>query len=587
MKRLTRMLALLLCLLAGMLLSATWLAAQSGDWQPAPTLVPPTLVPVVEAMDIDALPGESAVARIIRDGVVRVGILYNEPPFGEFNIRGELSGFDADLARSLAELWGVEVQFVQVTRQTTVETLHRGVIDLLIAAQPHMRSLDSRVEFSTTYFPGTISLLVNNGDGATVLGHMEGRKVGVVLGTQGERAVLDWLNRAGYDFFVQTFLTLDQAMAALAGQSIDAVADSRVRLQRMITDPTAVRFVEDPVEQLPLAVGVRRQDVNLRNLVNRSLQYLFRSGRLNEIHRAHFDGAAYNPGSLILWLNLPEDAPRPDQFPTDVPFPQSYVVPRLQSERRVRIAGLPELPADASESARRLDAAHRTLVNAMAERWGVTVEFIPNSAENALDLVASGQADLAIGVQPDWNGIDRVDYTGYYLMHGLQLMVETSRQITSIGGLRGRAIGFFTEDAGSREVLRAEAERNRAIVDDFYTVPRESDAAFSILTDTAINLDAVFGDSMRLQAHLEANPETLNLLTDGDGRAIWFSRTYRVMAVPRNDIDFRLLVEYTLQELAEEGRLQEIMSPVMRPQDAPFFEIWPGSSEYLGYQLSR
>lgn len=587
MKRISRWSTIIACMAAFSLLSATWMSAQSGEWQPAPTLVPPTLVPVVEAMDIDALPGESGVARIARDGVVRVGILYNEPPFAEFNIRGELSGFDADLARSMAETWGVQVEFVQVTRQTTVETLGSGVIDLLIAAQPHTRNLDSRIEFSETYYPGTISLLVNNGDGATVLGHMEGRKVGVVLGTPAERAVTDWLNNAGYDFFIQTFLTLDQAMAALNGQSIDAVADSRVRLQRMIADPTAVRFVEDPVEQYPLAVGVRRQDVNLRNLVNRTLQFLFRSGRLDEIHRTHFDGATYNPGSMILWLNLPEDAPRPDQFPTDVPFPQAYAVPRLQSERRVRIAGLPELPADANESARRYDAVHRELVNAMAERWGVTVEFVPNSSENALDFVASGQADLAIGVQPDWNGADRVDYTSYYLMHGLQLMVETSRQIGSIGDLRGRAIGFFTEDAGSRDVLRAEAERNRAIVDDFYTVPRESDAAFSILTDTAINLDAVFGDSMRLQAHLDANPETLSLLTDGDGRAIWFSRTYRVMAVPRNDIDFRLLVEYTLQELADEGRLQEIMSPVMRVTDAPFFEIWPGSSDYLGYQLGR
>ncbi|MCS7071079.1 MAG: hypothetical protein NZM00_06210, partial [Anaerolinea sp.] len=123
--------------------------------------------------------------------------------------------------------------------------------------------------------------------------------------------------------------------------------------------------------------------------------------------------------------------------------------------------------------------------------------------------------------------------------------------------------------------------------DDFYQVPRESDAAFSILTDTAINLDAVFGDSMRLIPHLEANPDQLSLLTDSQGRALWFTRTYRVLAVPRNDIDFRLLVEYTLQELIRDGTLLQIMAPVMRPQDAPPLEIWPGPSIYLGYQLAR
>src|SRR5690349_8779933 len=92
--------------------------SQELQQQPAPTLVPPTLVPTQDAGIFDTIPTESSVARIVRDGVVRVGILYNEIPFGLLNIRGEVSGYDADLARSMAEQWGVEVEFVQVTRQT-------------------------------------------------------------------------------------------------------------------------------------------------------------------------------------------------------------------------------------------------------------------------------------------------------------------------------------------------------------------------------------------------------------------------------------------------------------------------------------
>jgi polar amino acid transport system substrate-binding protein len=578
------LLAMLLAAFAMLAVAGAPVAGQS--FPPAPTLVPPTLVPVAAAGETDVLPGESGAARIAREGTVRVGILYNEPPFGEFNIRGEVSGFDADLARAIAETWGVSVTFVQATRQTAIDLVATGSIDLLLAAQVHSRDLDSRVEFSLSYYPNTTSLLVREGDGAAVLAHMEGRQVGVVLGTRGESAVRDWAAEAGYAFNIQTFLTLDQAIAALLSSQIDAVADNRYRLTRAVRETGITRFVEEPVQTAPFAIGLRRQDVNLRNLVDRTLQYLFSTGRLNEIHQRYFSGANYPAGALILWANLPGDAPTPGSVPGDVPFPQQYAVPRLMSERVLRVAGLRTLGDDAAESARRLDGAQRALVNALAERWGVTVQIV-GEGQDPIELVASGQADLAVGVQPDWNQAGRVDYTGYYMMHGLQLMVENSRDIAGFGDLRGRAIGFFADDAGARELFTQAAADARAIVDDLYTVNREEDAAFSILTDTAINLDGVFGDSMRLLPHIEANPDTLSLLTDADGRVRWFTRTYRALAVPRNDIDYRLLVEYTLQEMALDGTLTQIMAPVMRPQDAPTFEIWPGSSQYLGIELGR
>src|SRR5690554_6277155 len=104
MKRTTFALLLLL------ILSLPLLAQDAA----VPTLVPPTLVPAPDGGSSDALPSESRIARIQSDGVVRVGILYNEPPFGLLNVRGEVAGLDADLARSMADAWGVQVEFVQV-----------------------------------------------------------------------------------------------------------------------------------------------------------------------------------------------------------------------------------------------------------------------------------------------------------------------------------------------------------------------------------------------------------------------------------------------------------------------------------------
>ncbi|MFN8529858.1 MAG: transporter substrate-binding domain-containing protein [Anaerolineae bacterium] len=575
------------CVLAALLLSASVAGASpTVQANPVPTLVPPTLVPANEASVIDALPAESGIARIQREGKVRIGILFNEPFFGELGVRCcDVTGFDADLARALAETWGVELQGVQVTRQTGIDMVVSGQIDLLIAAQPHMRSLDSRVEFSQGYYPGSQSILVRDGDGATELAHMANRIVGVVAGTRGETAVAEWLNRVDYPVSVQTFYTLDQAVGALRASQIDGVVSERIRLARYIAQPSDGRIVEEPVQQEHYAIAMQRQDANLRNLVNRTLQYLYETDRLNQIHKNIFGGVNYPDAQFIHWLNIGSEAPQLSQFSTDIPLPGAYVVARLQTDHQIRVAGLVSLPDDATESQRRADQLNRLIVNAMAERWQVTVIDLDDNGQNPIDLVANGQADIGIGVSPDWAAINQVDFTGYYLMHGYRLMVERAANIAGIGDLRGKWIGVFSDDPGARDLFAARAQAENVLINDFFSVGREVDAAYGMLVDN--NYDALFADSLRLIPHVEANPDTLTLTTNADGSGVYFTRSYNAMAVPRNDIDFRLLVDYTLQELARDGTLQGFLGPVMMPNDIPRFEIWPGPSDTLGFNLDN
>ncbi len=571
-------------LLTLLLLSSSLVVTADPSEQTAPTLVPPTLVPTVPAPNTDALPSESGIARITRDGVLRVGIRYNDPPFGVYNIRGQETGFDADLAQAIADAWGVKVEFQQVTDQTGIDMVTSGSVDLLIAAQPHLRDLDTRVEFSQSYYPSVEALVVRQGDGATVLAHMEGRKVGVVLGTPAEDAVNYWLTHATYKFDVLRYLTLDQALVALTGSEIDGVVANRVRLARVIKADQE-RFVDVPVMPEPYAIAMRRQDVNLRDLVNKTLQYLYSTGKLDEIHKANLDGANYPGQGFVVWNNVGSDAPKPDQFGTDVPFPAQYVVPRMQSDKTLRVAGLVDLPADAPESARRLDTLNRALVNAMAQRWQVTV--VPVAAadgQNPLDQVSSGAADLAVGAVPDWGAADKVDFSSYYLMHGFRLMVRTKDDYAGFSDLRGKTIGLLQTDADAQAAVKAQADRLNAVIDKYFTILREQDAAYTLLTDN--NADVVFGDSLKLIPNVEANAADLKLTTNADGTAIWYSREFVGMALPRNDIDFRLLVEYTLQELTRDGSMATMLAPVMSTQDMPVLDIWPGLSSYLGYNLT-
>lgn len=549
--------------------------------QPVPTLVPPTLVPTLDAGVSDALLSESGLARVQRDGKVRVGLLYNAPPFGELNVRGEVAGYDADLARSIAETWGVTFEPVQVTRQTALDALTSGAVDMLIASQVHRRDLDAQVEFSLTYYAGSQSMLVRQDDGAARLADMANRRVGYVLGTPSAEAIGLWQGRAGIGVTLQQYLTLDQAIAGLLNNEVDGVVANRVQLTILMSQQETARILDEVVGTEPLAVVVRRQDVNWRNLINKTLQFLVRNGRMQEIQQAYF-GTIYPLDLIPIWSGLGDESPKPDQFPVDVPYPAQYALPRIQSSGVVRVAGVGDVSADAPESERRLDTLNRAVIEALAAMWGVRVEYVPNSALNAVDLVASGQADLAVGMPLDWSVVDRVDLTAPYLLHGERLMVKKNDAYETFIDLRGRVVGIFASEPGVADRVNALAESVSSGVR-IFTINREQDAALEILDSQ--NALVVFGDSLKVIPHVQANPDLLRLSVRGNNPDPWYSRVWVAMAVPRNDIDFRLLVEYSLQELARNGTWQALSTPVMLPEEIPTFDIWPGTSDYLGFKL--
>jgi hypothetical protein len=132
------------------------------------------------------------------------------------------------------------------------------------------------------------------------------------------------------------------------------------------------------------------------------------------------------------------------------------------------------------------------------------------------------------------------------------------------------------------ERLRARAEEQRAIIRGVYIINRESSVIEGMTLEN--NYDAVYGDSLKLVPIVRANPDTVRLVEGENGG--WFTRRYLAMAVPRNDIDFRLLVEYTLQELWRDGTIPGLQENLMPPDGGFAMEIWPGSSMYLGYTLS-
>ncbi len=543
---LTLLLALLLALLP---------AAALAQLEPVPTLVPPTPVPWPAIAPLP-LPKESAVARIVREGRVRVGILFNAPPFGLLNIRGEVVGMEADIARSMAVEWGVELDFVQVTRQSATELLRSGAVDYLAAALVKPKDDRRSMEFCQSHYRGAQALMLREDDDATTLAQMNGRLLGVVAGARAENAVARWQARNGLRVPVRSFYTLDSARQALLEGAIDGLVDSRLTLRDFML-PGELRLLDEALEHEPHVLAVRPGDSAMRNLINRSLQFLTASGRMAEIHDANFPGSRLPHDQIVIWEGLGENAPQPADFLLPEEPPAQSVLTRLEQGLTLRVGGLEPAAPDASASEQRLAAWRNALAEELALRLGVLLEPV---AGPPLELLAAGAADLVVGSLLNWDWANQVEYSAPLMLHGERMLVPASSDINNFRALRNLWLGVLSSEPGSEE--RAQELIESVNVDiNVFTVLRDQDIPWHLVIEG--DVDAVFADSLRLLEPMETSPGWLKLTTRCQGCDPWYSRHWRGLALPPNDPEFRHQVEVALEAMARDGTLAQLLAPVM------------------------
>lgn len=96
--------------------------------------------------------------------VLRVGYLPDALPFAFFNQRGDLVGFDVELAHRLAREMGVGLAFVPVDRDRLPAQLAEGYCDLVMSGVVVTTPWAREVLFSDSYLDETLALVVPDHD---------------------------------------------------------------------------------------------------------------------------------------------------------------------------------------------------------------------------------------------------------------------------------------------------------------------------------------------------------------------------------------------------------------------------------------
>lgn len=209
------------------------------------------------------------------ENVLRVGTNAEFPPFEYVGDDGEPDGFDIALIKAIGEKLGYEVVVENMEFASLVGSIGTK-IDVAIAGMTIDEERLQSVDFSDPYYDAIQYVIVPEGSDIKTAADLEGKKIGVQLGTTGDYAVEE----------------IEGATAAQYNKGVDAVNDLlNGRVDCVIIDKNPALVFESEYEgivALPgdqfdfaveqYAIALPKGDTELAQKINKALDELKEDG---------------------------------------------------------------------------------------------------------------------------------------------------------------------------------------------------------------------------------------------------------------------------------------------------------------------
>jgi len=231
--------------------------------------------------------------KVNKDGVVRVGMMYNSIPAAYFNDKNEWVGFDVDVAEEVVKRIGasmgkqLKVERVKVNNISRISMLTSGMIDVSVANMTHKRERDKTIDFSITYFFDGQKILAKKGK-FKGLKDFKGKKLASQQGTTSEKNAMELLKKLGDPNYQKNVISFqDEPSCFLAlqqGKVAGWTTDSTILLGYAAKDPGKYELVGDFFSSEPYGMGLPQDDSAWRDAVNFAIQDMWADGTYKKIY---------------------------------------------------------------------------------------------------------------------------------------------------------------------------------------------------------------------------------------------------------------------------------------------------------------
>jgi len=240
------------------------------------------------ALSLSPAPAHAdALARIVKNGKLRVGMSANQPPLNFRSKSGTLMGLEVDLATALASLMEVKLEIVERPFGELLGALEKGDVDLVMSGMTITASRNLRAAFVGPYFLSGKSILTKSTSPlarATQTDDLDQADLtlAALAGSTSQRFVETLLPQAK---LVAT-QNYDEAVKLLLGDRVQAlVADYQiVELTAFLHPKENLTTLSRPLTIEPIGIAAPPGDALLLNFLENTLSALEAGGVLEALN---------------------------------------------------------------------------------------------------------------------------------------------------------------------------------------------------------------------------------------------------------------------------------------------------------------
>ena len=200
------------------------------------------------------------------------------PPFESVDDSGNIVGLDADIAAAIAEKLNMKLVIKDMDFDSLIPSVKGGSIDFAMAGMTVTEDRLENVDFSDTYAHATQVVIVKEDSDIASPDDLEGKKIGVQLGTTGDIYAGD-IKDATVERYNKGF----EAVQALTQDKIDAVVIDGEPAKVFVKENEGLKMLDEAFTEEDYAIAVAKGNDELLDKINTALGELKDSGELDKI----------------------------------------------------------------------------------------------------------------------------------------------------------------------------------------------------------------------------------------------------------------------------------------------------------------
>lgn len=204
-------------------------------------------------------------------GKLVVGVKVDYPPLGYLDKDGKNAGYEIEVVRKMAEYaFGSQdaVEFVAVNATNRIPYLNSKKIDFISATLGVTEERKKEIDFTTNFFDGGAITMVPKDSAIKAIPDLAGKKVIVIKGSTGSA----WLEKHVPTAEQLKIESNADAFRALKDGRADAMMHDAVLSSEFVKTNPEFKLVGEQVAFAPMAMGVRKNEPEMLNFLNASLE---------------------------------------------------------------------------------------------------------------------------------------------------------------------------------------------------------------------------------------------------------------------------------------------------------------------------